>query len=807
MTDKTLVLIPGALAALLIAVSAAHGPALADGHASAAATLTLEQIMADPDWLGNAPEDPWFSPDSTTVYYRQKRQGESRHDWYSVAAGGGQLQKIDTLGRSRVPGGGQVWNQARDAVAWVFDGDLYVMSMTTGITRQITRTAAGETDPVFLADGRGIGYRDGNDWFVYAFETGAVRQVAQIKTEDDPADKSPETYLEKQQLRLFETLRRDRQERDAARAEERETRAADEARMPAPFYIGKDRSVVLSALSPSGQHLLVVTQHADSKRGKQDEMPRFVAESGYVDIEDVRSLVGTGDPVNHAFMIVDLSARTTHELDLSVLPGIEDDPLAWLKKEAKEKRGKKTRSEEKKLRPVGVMDVAWSQDGGALALQVESADNKDRWLATIDFAKHALIPRHRLTDEAWINYYYNDFGWVPGRNDLLWLVSEESGFAHLYVVGATGGKARAVTRGQWVVNDPVVSPDGNYLYFSANRTHPGEYEIYRVPVGGGEATQLTTLSGLNEFRLSPDGKTLLIIHSDHTRHPDLWSQPVTPGAASVRLTDTMSEAYKAIDWVIPRVVPVPSSHVEQPVYSKLYLPEGFDTGKTYPAVMFVHGAGHTQNSDFGWPYYFREQMFHTLLTREGYIVLDMDFRASKGYGRDWRTAIYRQMGHPEVEDLEDGVRWLAETYNVDPKRVGVYGGSYGGFLTFMAMFRKPQLFAAGAALRPVTDWAHYNHGYTSNILNTPELDPQAYEKSSPIEFAEGLENPLLICHGMLDDNVFFKDTVRLVQRLIELKKEDFETAIYPLDPHSFVNHEAWLDEYRRIYKLFETHLK
>jgi dipeptidyl aminopeptidase/acylaminoacyl peptidase len=201
-------------------------------------------------------------------------------------------------------------------------------------------------------------------------------------------------------------------------------------------------------------------------------------------------------------------------------------------------------------------------------------------------------------------------------------------------------------------------------------------------------------------------------------------------------------------------------------------------------------------------------MFHSLLTRRGYVVLDMDYRASAGYGRDWRTAIYRQMGYPELEDLEDGVRWIAANKAVDPARVGVYGGSYGGFLTFMALFRKPDLFAAGAALRPVTDWAHYNHGYTANILNVPEVDPEAYRKSSPIEYAEGLRKPLLICHGMVDDNVVFQDTVRLVQRLIELgKTEYFETAIYPVEPHGFLEPSSWLDEYRRVYELMEENLK
>jgi dipeptidyl aminopeptidase/acylaminoacyl peptidase len=185
----------------------------------------------------------------------------------------------------------------------------------------------------------------------------------------------------------------------------------------------------------------------------------------------------------------------------------------------------------------------------------------------------------------------------------------------------------------------------------------------------------------------------------------------------------------------------------------------------------------------------------------------MDYRASAGYGRDWRTAIYRRMGTPELEDLKDGVAWLAENKNVDPKRVGVYGGSYGGFMTFMALFRAPELFACGASLRPVTDWAHYNHPYTSRILNTPTVDPEAYERSSPIEYAEGLVKPLLIAHGMQDNNVFFQDTVRLVQRLIELEKENWEVAIYPIEPHGFREPASWLDEYRRIFKLFETHLK
>ncbi|HEX6929261.1 MAG TPA: alpha/beta fold hydrolase, partial [Gammaproteobacteria bacterium] len=335
---------------------------------------------------------------------------------------------------------------------------------------------------------------------------------------------------------------------------------------------------------------------------------------------------------------------------------------------------------------------------------------------------------------------------------------------------------------------------------------------------GGELEQLTSIGvessdrqrggdSLDPFMLSPDETRLLFKHDAPAHPPELYVKTI--GATDARkLTETVSAEFLAHDWIAPEIVEVPSSHAGRPIYTRVYTPRDYDPAKQYPGVVFVHGAGYLHNVHKGWSSYFREFMFNNILARHGYVVIDMDYRASAGYGRDWRTAIYRQMGHPELEDLLDGVAWMVENRNVDPERVGIYGGSYGGFMAFMALFRAPDAFAAGAALRPVTDWMHYNHPYTANILNTPLVDPMAYEKSSPIEFAAGYANdPMLIAHGMQDDNVFFKDSVRLVQRLIELEKENYSIAPYPLDPHGFVHPASWLDEYRRIFKLFEEELQ
>src|SRR5207247_8121064 len=161
----------------------------------------------------------------------------------------------------------------------------------------------------------------------------------------------------------------------------------------------------------------------------------------------------------------------------------------------------------------------------------------------------------------------------------------------------------------------------------------------------------------------------------------------------------------------------------------------------------------------------------------------------------------------DLDDVVDGAKYLVEKQKVNAKRIGVYGGSYGGFITLMAMFTSPDTFAAGAALRPVTDWSHYNHGYTSNILNEPQADADAYRQSSPIYFAGGLKGALLILHGMVDTNVLFQDSVRLVPRLIELRKENWSFAPYPVENHGFEAETSWADEYKRILNLFDQHLK
>jgi len=567
-------------------------------------------------------------------------------------------------------------------------------------------------------------------------------------------------------------------------------------------------------MSPTGRWSVVISQAKEFEAGKEGSMPNYMTESGYVENETLRKRVGRNGYANQSAWLVDLNSGEKVELDLSGLPGLDDDPMDKLRKNAIElfvAEGEDREAAEKRLeapetRGVQIWTPQWSPDGMQLSLYIRANDNKDRWIATVDFEDKKVISQHRITDEAWVNSYNTGHGWLKD-NRTLWFLSEDHGYLGIYTKAIDQRRSSALVAGKHVITGPDLSPSGQYIYYSANVVHPGNYEVWRVDVDSGDVEQMTNMGGVNSGTVSPDESRLLVTHSETNRHAELFVKDNQPGANPQRLTDTMSEAFKAIPWIDPDIIAIPSSHSDDPIYTKIYLPANYDPARQYPAVMFVHGAGYTQNSHMGWPYYFREGMFHNMLTQHGYVVIDMDYRASAGYGRDWRTAIYRRMGHPELEDFRDGIDYIVGNYGVDAERIGVYGGSYGGFMACIAMFRAPGLFQAGAALRPVTDWSHYNHNYTANILNTPDIDPEAYRQSSPIEFADGLQGSLLLASGMQDDNVFFQDSVLLVQRLIELKKENFEIAIYPLDPHGFTHPDSWLDEYRRIFRLFENSLK
>lgn len=771
--------------------------------------FSIPNMMRGPEHYGREPQNVQWSPDGQWLYFQWAPAGAP---WnapsrpYRVRTVAGATPELvtdahmDSVSASLANG---VLSRDRTRRVVASRGDLYLFTQKTGAMRRLTQTAVAESDPRFTADDRSLLFqRDGNA-FVLDLANGDLRQLTDIRS--GPAPRDPERAtgmrgaLERQQLELFDVIR-EKQQADSLQRAQRN--AAIARAMPIVYLPNGERLASLS-VSPALRYAVLTTSSgpggfgpgggggrggtgavggatgaaagaaaAGGAQSRNTDVPNYVTASGYT--EDIASRTKVGEATGRS---------RAYRLDLATG---KLQPLAIIANTME--------------RPASQVRVAsWKADGSAAFLTASTPDSKWRYLSTVGETGDVRIV-HALNDTAWVGGPCGQcMGWLP--NGRVWYGSEVTGYAHLYSANADGSDTQALTSGKWEVERAELSDDGTWFLLHTSEESPFVRHAYRMPSSGGARVKITREHGGHTITLSPDGKRFADVYSASNLP---WELYVTnaDGSNQTRLTVSTSESFRSRNWLKPAIVKIPASDgIEVP--ARIYRPQDMGVQPNGGAVMFVHGAGYLHNVHDFWSQYAREYMFNQLLASKGYIVLDIDYRGSAGYGRDWRTAIYRWMGGRDLADHVDASKWLQKEYGIDPERIGLYGGSYGGFMTLMALFTAPKSFGTGAALRSVTDWAHYNQGYTSNILNLPQTDTLAYRRSSPIFFAEGLEDPLLMAHGMIDTNVHFQDIVRLSQRLIELGKTDWELAVYPVEDHGFVRPDSWTDEYRRIFELFE----
>jgi dipeptidyl aminopeptidase/acylaminoacyl peptidase len=756
------------------------------GAALAQFPLTVPKIMRGYENVGHEPADVRWSPDGQWIFFRWLPPGT---DWreslkpYRVRAAAGAVP--EALGPAEADSleaaaAGGVLSPDRTRRVTAVRGDLYLIDLPAGRVHRLTNTPGiAETNPSFDREGRRIFFRRDNNVFALDLAEASVRQLTDIRT--GPAPEEPKkaegqrAFVETEEARLLGGVR-DRRWRDSVDKAERDRRSAAVLK---PFYLAPGEQVRSLLPSPSGAAVLVhlVTPPKDSRTA---QVPAYVTVSGYT--EELPARTKVGDQLDHERVGM-----------LSVATGL----VSWVRPIAVDSSGIFG----------NLFAIGWNDAGTSALVYASTRDYTVRHLVRIDAGPVAAQSVDVLRDSAWVGGPCDGCGgWLPGDQGI-WFLSEADGYNHLYTVHADGTGRVQYTRGKWEVETAELTPDRTQWLLHTSEASPYERHAYLARVGDPAAppVRLTTQVGGHTVVLSPDGKLLADVFSTANRPPDLFLQDAAGGGRS-QLTTSPTREWLSFHWIVPEILTIPASDGVQ-VPAHIYRPSDLGAKPNGAAVIFVHGAGYLHNVTNYWSYYFREYQFHHLLASRGYVVLDLDYRGSAGYGRDWRTAIYRHMGGRDLQDQVDAVRWLTKRYGIQPERVGIYGGSYGGFITLMALFTESKYFGAGAALRPVTDWAHYNHGYTAEILNEPQEDSIAYRQSSPIYFAEGLEDPLLIAHGMVDVNVHFQDVVRLTQRLIELGKTDWNLAAYPLEDHGFVRPDSWTDEYRRILELFETRLR
>ncbi|MBI6120447.1 S9 family peptidase [Salegentibacter maritimus] len=762
--------------------------------------LSVEKVMQDPNWMGNFPSNIKWNADSETIYFDYNPEQNVSDSLYKIELRNpSKIKKVDLKEEQNLSPRYGDFNKDRTKKIFGENGSLKLYNIKTGKTTELLDLSKAIESPKFLANEDKVSFILDKNAFVYNRKEGSIKQLTNIKTGTAKDGKEKEVseknaWIRDENLELLQVVNQRKTNKENKEA----YREATAKKEQFSFYL-EDKNLSNLQVSPDAK--FATFKLITRERGENTAVPNYVDESGYTVNLPARSKVGENN-TKVELAIYNFEKDTVYTLNTSELPGITDLPDY-----VKDYPDKDWEETEREVVPT---TVYFSENGEHAVVNIRSKDNKDRWIAKINLETGALNTLDRQRDEAWIAgpgigytfYGGEEMGWLPD-NKHIYFQSEETGYSHLYLLDVTSGNKKALTQGDFEVFDPELSNNKKHWFLTTSEVAPGERHFYKMPVMGGKMEKLTKMEGNNDVYLSPDEKHMAILYSYSNKPWELYLKKTKANAEAKQLTEGQSEAFSSYPWRTPELIEFKARDGAM-VPARLYTPEA--DVKNNAAVVFVHGAGYLQNAHKWWSSYFREYMFHNLLTDLGYTVIDIDYRGSAGYGRDWRTGIYRHMGGKDLTDQVDGVEYLVKNHGIHPEKVGIYGGSYGGFITLMGMFTEPETFKAGAALRSVTDWAHYNHGYTSNILNEPAADPIAYRRSSPIYFAEGLEGDLLIAHGMVDVNVHFQDVVRLSQRLIELGKENWEMAVYPVEDHGFVEPSSWTDEYRRILKLFNESL-
>jgi dipeptidyl aminopeptidase/acylaminoacyl peptidase len=761
-----------------------------------AQNLQLEEIMKGNEFIGHQPSNQRWSVDGKTIYFDWNPNNEIGDKTYHWQIGFSQPKLVakDALNFSNIQYKGQ---EKFDVVYYTNQGALFSYHKKTKENKIIYQTTSNINAVQRSSNPDVIYFQQNKNLYQLNVKNFQLLQLTNFKSGTASSETNKTSFLNDQQKELFQFVNQ-----ESAKSEWNKKRAAEnKLKFPSEILYGTNALESLK-INPNGK--FVTYTISEYPTTKDTKIENFITSDGYTKNKSAREKVSVNNNSKHKMYVYSIEKDSVMPISFSNLTGIKIFPNYYQEYD-------NLKSLEPVEKAITMQAPIYNASGNLAVFEARSLDNKDRWILQLNLKDATVSELEYQHDEAWIggpgipgyNFSNGTLGFLAD-NKTIYFQSEATGFSHLYTFNLETKKKTQLTQGKWEVRDVVLSKLSNSFYITSTETHPGNRSFYKLDISSGKKTPILTNDGAYEIELSPDETQLAIRYSFSNKPWEIYLADNKPNPTLKRITFSISDAFKKYNWKKPEVISFKATDGTE-VFARVYNPKAENKNKA--AIIFVHGAGYLQNAHKYWSTYHREYMFHNLLTDLGYTVLDIDYRASDGYGRDFRTGIYRHMGGKDLSDHVDGVKLLIEKYDVNPKNVGIYGGSYGGFMTLMGLFNEPEVFKSGAALRSVTDWAHYNHGYTANILNEPANDEIAYKRSSPIYFANGLKGNLLMAHGMVDVNVHFQDIVRLSQRLIELKKENWELAVYPVEDHAFSEPSSWTDEYKRILKLFEKTLK
>lgn len=757
--------------------------------------LQLEEIMKGNEFIGQQPSNQRWSVDGKTIYFDWNPKNEIGDKTYYWQQGFSEPKLLpqSEFNFSDIQFQGQ---EKFDVVYYTNQGALFSYNKKTKENKIIYQTTSNINSIQRSANPNIIYFQQNRNVFQLNVVNFQLIQLTNFKNGTASSENSKDNFLSLQQKELFQFVNEENAKTDWNKKQSEENKL----KFPSEIFYGSNTLEVLK-INPNGK--FVTYRLSEYPTSKETKVENFITSDGYTKNKSAREKVSINNISKHKMFVYNIEKDTFFQISFSNLTGIKTFPRYYQEYD-------NLKDSEPVEKAITMQAPVYNTTGNLAVFEARSLDNKDRWILQLNLETATITELDYQHDEAWIggpgipgyNFSNGTLGFLAD-NKTIYFQSEATGFSHLYTYNLETKKKTQITNGKWEVRDVFLSKLSNSFYITTTETHPGNRSFYKLDVNSGKKTPILTNDGAYEVELSPDETKLAIRYSYINKPWEIYVADNKSNPTLKQITFSISNAFKKYNWKTPEVISFKATDGTD-VYARVYNPKAENKNKA--AIIFVHGAGYLQNAHKYWSTYHREYMFHNMLSDLGYTVLDIDYRASDGYGRDFRTGIYRHMGGKDLSDQLDGKKYLVEKLGIDANKVGIYGGSYGGFITLMGLLTKPGEFRAGAALRSVTDWAHYNQGYTANILNFPETDPEAYQKSSPIYFANNLQDNLLMLHGMVDDNVQFQDIVRLTQRFIELGKKDWDLAVFPVEAHGFQKSYSWTDEYRRILELFNETL-
>ncbi|WP_045119223.1 S9 family peptidase [Haliangium ochraceum] len=432
--------------------------------------------------------------------------------------------------------------------------------------------------------------------------------------------------------------------------------------------------------------------------------------------------------------------------------------------------------------------VHWMPDGRLLAELQNRAQNRLE-LVAFDLASGARTVLLSERSDSWINLHdlFRPVASGAHAGGFLW-GSERSGFMHLYLYDAGGAVVRALTEGAWMVTDLVgVDEEGGQVYVIATKDGATERHLYAVPLSGGAPVRLTSEPGVHDVVIDHAFERFVDTHSAIDQPPQVRVRRLSDGQVLATLHDPADPEQAdprlaALALTPPELVTV-QTRDGVTLHGAVYRPDPEQPGceAPYPLLVSVYGGPHVQRVSNAWSLTADLRSQH--LRSQGYLVFKLDNRGSAYRGLAFESALHRDMGNVEVADQVDGVRWLVERGLADPERVGIFGWSYGGYMAAMALMRAPETFHVAVAGAPVTHWDGYDTHYTERYMGTPSDNPEGYAQSSVMQHVQAMQGTLLLVHGLIDENVHFRHTARLINALIAQRK-DYRLLLFPDERHS-----------------------